>query len=357
MADTFGDLFIAILSSAESIPLEGSNSVFSVIDTLKKPSELFINNQWDYWNWLLNLEEMGFLDIDIDKKKVHIEPQLLCRSITSKDEFYVNGARTPEFINKLEELSYELELSFYVDAGEIIYPSRISIKGDENKIKLLADELNFKFSLIPPAYTFCLRELTLSELIDSMRLEERNIEDDILSCIDSFYDLSPSLFTTTDIDIVQEGNEINYFNPYSLRYDGKKPSPECLLSLGRRSFYGISNNLYYYSKDEEFKVCTRVSKKLAKYICMSRAGIRLGCNKHKHTVLVPKFCRLPRRFAQALTHCQNIPPREIELDNGKIELLGLSVSVNPFLEYQGVPDVIQNLIGTRLNIEIQKIDY
>ena len=357
MIDSFGDLFIAILSSAESIPLEGSNSVFSVIDSLKRPSELSSDNRWDYWNWLQNLEEMGFLAIDNDKKKVHIEHQFLCRSINTKDEFYVSGARTPEYVNKLEELSYELKLSFYIDAGEMIYPSRISIKGDEDEIKLLANELNLGFSVFPFAYTLCIKDLTLSELIDPKRLEEKRIEDDILSGVDSYYDLTSSFFTTTDIDIVQEGNEISFFNPYSLKYDGKKPSPECVLTLGRRSFYGISNNLYYYTEDKTFKVCTKVLKNLAKYICLSKAGIRLGRCERKHTVLVPKFCRLPRRFAQALSHCQNIPPREIELDSHEIGLLGFSASVNPFLEYQGIPDLIQNLISTRLNIGFQEINY
>jgi len=349
------DKFLGVLTSTRSLPFDGANGVFSIIDATIRGQDIVARTKWDYWEWLSDMEEQGFLRIDRRKKKVFIETPFTCRSITNQREVYLCGARTPEFLNELDSTSQQQGVVFNAEQLGFSFPSRISIKGNIKKIQKFVENFGLPFSKTPIAYQIAIKEVKRSDLIDENQLQNSiNIEMSFSSIRNAFDRLS-TLFHNTDIFL--PGSEISFFNPVSLKYDGNPPTKENPCVLGKRNYQGIHDNLYRLAENGSIQVCPDISKQFAKYYCLSIGKCKLGYNDQRQAVIVPKYCRLPLSLARALTLCQCLPPRDVFLTYEDRVKLGLEKSSQEFLEYRGVPEVIRKLIETRLDMSFCDINY
>lgn len=349
------DKFLGVLTSTRQLPFDGANGVFSIIDATINGPGVSVETNWDYWMCLSGMQELGFLRLDRSRRKVFIETPFVCRSATVPSEVYLCGARTPEFLRTLEIASVRQGVALSVQANGESFPSRICLKGNIETIQRLVEQFDISFSGIPASYQFATREICASYLLTKKRFQGGSCPDVSNATIRQAIDNLLSFFNTTDIS--QPNDDISFFNPMSLKYDGKPPSREHPYVLGKRNYHGMHNNLYRIGDNGSIQVCSDISKKFAKYYCLSRANCKLGYNEHRLAVLVPKYCRLPLLMARALTMCQCLPPREVSLSNEDLNMLGMNKASNEFLEYGGVPEVIKKIIETSLNMQFQPIRY
>lgn len=349
------DKFLGVLTSARQLPFDGASGVFSIIDATIRGPGATIETHWDYWMSLITLQEQGFLRLDKGRKKVLIEAPFVCRSVTVPNEVYLCGARTPEFLKTCATTSKQHGVAFSVKSNGPSLPSQIRLKGNIVTIQNLVQNFDLPFSYIPVSYQTAIQEIYVTDLLDGKRLQGASASDVPSTTISKAVDNLTCFFNTTDI--TQPDDDISFFNPVSLKYDGKPPTESNPYVHGRRNYQGIHNNLYRLAENGSIQVCTNISKEYAKYYCLSRANCKLGYNEQRRVVLVPKYCRLPLPFARALTLCQCLPPREVHLTDGDLRKLGMVRSSREFLEYQGVPAVIRKIIETRLDIQFQSISY
>lgn len=349
------DKFLGVLTSTRQLPFDGANGVFSIIDATIKGPGVSVETNWDYWMCLSTMQEQGFLRLDRGKRKVFIEAPFVCRSATVPNEAYLCGARTPEFLKIFETVSVQNGVALSIQPNGASLPSRICLKGNIATIQNLAKQFDVPFSVIPASYLIAIREICVSDLLTEKRLQGVSFADVPNMTISQAIDNLSNFFNTTDIN--QPDDDISYFSPMSLKYDGKSPSQEHPYVLGKRNYQGIHNNLYRLGENGSIQVCPDISKEFAKYYCLSIANFKPGYNERHQAVLVPKYCRLPLSLARALTLCQCLPPREVFLPDVDLNKLGLNKASHEFLEYQGVPEVIKKIIETRLNMQFQPIRY
>ena len=169
-----GDSFMAVLSSARELPLQGKNGAISVLDATITFGD--IPDTGRYWKWLLNMEEMGYLAIDLERKKVAVEGQFLCRSCVEDNEVYLSGARTPDFTRFIKNTCDRYSLYLDVDRYSQSYPNRIRIRGSEANLRKLANEAKLPLSDAPTSYILALHKVALSDLVETRKLEERGLE-------------------------------------------------------------------------------------------------------------------------------------------------------------------------------------
>ena len=299
-----GDSFMAVLSSARELPLQGKNGAISVLDATITFGD--IPDTGRYWKWLLNMEEMGYLAIDLERKKVAVEGQFLCRSCVEDNEVYLSGARTPDFTRFIKNTCDRYSLYLDVDRYSQSYPNRIRIRGSEANLRKLANEAKLPLSDAPTSYILALHKVALSDLVETRKLEERGLADtrfpDMISAVQGLSEC----FTTTRLE--PGDSELQFFNPLSLKYDGNPPSEGEPYVLGRRNRYGRHDNLYRRVNGQPVQVCTDIGRRHAKYYCLASAGVLLGYNPLRKALLVPKYCRIPLPLAR-VPHRGALPRR------------------------------------------------
>ena len=129
-----GDKFVSILSSAAKLPLKGSNSVYSIFDSLISESKQ--NKDFNHKRFLLTLEELGFLYISYKRKKIFIEPPIIVNSTTDPFTSYLVGARTPNLIDTIRATSKTNKIHIVIDTSSKLLPKKIILK-DNKKIQQL----------------------------------------------------------------------------------------------------------------------------------------------------------------------------------------------------------------------------
>lgn len=345
-----GDIFLSVLTSTRSLPYNGTNSVFSIMDATLTDLDFSGEHTLPYMQWLIMLEEQGYIFINKAENKVQIESAFLCRSAINKNEVYLCGARICEFVDWVSIICKDNGLIFKVESNEKSYPSRISINGNEVALQNFSAQINLPLQSVPYAYIVALQDISLENLVLWTHAQRLQLPILHFPSISEAIDSLDSRFNTTDISLPR--SELEFFNPTTLMFDGEAPTMNNPYSYGRRNYNGWHNNLYRREYNGNIQVCTDVIKNYAKYYCLSKSGIKLAYNKSQKTIFIPKYCRLPLKQARSISHCQCSPPKEIHFSREDTINLGLSPSSNSFLQYNGIPEVIVEMIAKQLNMTI-----
>jgi len=328
-------MFLAVLSSSRQFPISGDNGVFSIIDAILRKRDSSESN-WNYWDWLHSMEDIGFVHIDRDNGKVQVEPCFLARSTSSENEAFLSGARTPSFLSELYVIATKLGIKIVSKSVNPFFPQRIKLIGVENSLINLATQLKIKISPLPLAYQLAVAAPAVSAIFEQWRFNDIVLEGNI---------------------IPEEEGGIRFFNPQNLRYDGAPPSISTPYVLGMRKKFGRHFNMYCCKDDNYFQVSTDVSVGYAKWFCFVHSGAKLLYNKVRQTVVIPKHCRLPAVLGRSLALCCCTPPKELSRAPFYGEYKYIGSSFDKYLEYEKVPEVIANIIADKLETVVQLVEF
>ncbi len=317
---TLGDKFLAVLSSSRQFPLKGENSISNIVDATIRTNQQGSANRWDYRKWINDMEELGFLYVDIIKRKIFVEPQSLDRSVNSPNALLLNGARTPDFIARLRSQAKDHKLTIHENAYDPYYPAKIKVAGGENDLAGFANDLGISFASAPRTYDEALRVFSCSDIVKKWQFNDTTLE---------------------------QGEEVHYFNPGNLQFDGSGPGSNFHYNLGRRETkYGRRYNMYRFHNNS-LQVKADVDPRWAKWFCLARSKFALTYDEGEKLVLAPKFCRLPLPLARTLAMCGQKAPQEVSCHFGDSK-------IREFIEYREVPKIIAKLVFEKLGIPMNR---
>ena len=325
-----GNAFLTVLSSSKKLPFLGEHGISSIVDAIEVGSGQGDVDDRKYRELIYAMEELGFLYLDWKNNKVVVEPQSLVRSIHSPDEFFLSGARIPDYLAKIKELCRQHGLSYHENEYDAILPSRVKINGKEDRLTLLANELQVKLDPVPRAYHEALLTIDFRNLGEYWKFND----------------------TSSDRgDGQNPETRVRFFNTRTLQFDGRGASGTNPYSMGRRKRYGMHYYMFKYAGNS-LKVAADVEPRLAKWYCLSKKGIKLAYNDDHHVVYIPKYCPLPLNLARSLAMCACMPPKNTSLAANVSEGLGFNSKTTDFLEYSKVPKLIANILSQKMDMQL-----
>jgi hypothetical protein len=345
------DKLLAFISSRQEIPLNGPNNIFSLLDNFfmkNKFQDCIIDNNV-YYEWLSNMEEMGYFSISWGKKKISIQAPAIYRSAINQDRYFISGASIPEIIELFIQQSLLIGINLEIINNGELYPTMIAFNSDGYKVQKFAKALSIQFYETPWSYIILNKDIPLSDIMIIKNDEEELFFESTQKILEHIMERS------IPIDIENHISSTRFFNPKTLQFNGTQPSVGNEVVLGEKNIFGKKLNLFYLDGDI-IRISQPISRRYGKIFCLSKNGLKIGYSLEDKELYVPKICRLPQAISSAIARCSESIVTTTMFDSTNCKKLKYEVPRIEMLVYKQVPQIFVEIISTKLCLEIKYIN-
>lgn len=309
-----------------------------------------LDTNYDYFSWLSNLEDLGFVSISLEKRKVFIEKPFFCRLPNNRKIVVVCGARTSHFLLNLRTSCEKLKLAYDEQfPNDQKSPTRIVIQGDFSAIQELSNEFKIPISSDPYSYLIATTKIRTSDFVSEEIMKEKGLVEQQFNCIT---DLVTSIRPSFSLAANEFIEDMLFFNPSTLKYDSSIPPKVARYALYKRQLYDTTHVILTFDDStDKYWFFPSVEKKFGKYFELAEDRKQLCYNRKDNIFYVPKYCPLPPIYSRALGCCSCLCPIEKKMKGEELKIMGFSDGELEVLAYQDVPEVIVKIICDSLNIK------